>query len=227
MFGALGSHRTINENLLVGAMLQLDHVSEKTGVASVSGTGWMIGPYFVAKTAVQPLYFEGRLLYGKTSNKISPFGSYEDSFDTTRMLAQLRVAGELYFGTTTVNPFLDASYTTDDQHSYLDSLGNTIPEQGIELGQIEVGMDVSRMVSTSAGEMELWTGVSAIWSHTSGNGFASTVTPDYEGGRARVEFGINQVMLFGQTLTAATYYDGFGAKGFKSYGLNLGYEMKF
>jgi len=226
-FGALGSHRTINENLLVGAMLQFDHLSEDTGVASVSGTGWMVGPYFVVRSASQPLYFEGRLLYGETSNKISPFGTYEDSFDTTRMLAQLRVAGELSFGTTTLNPFLDASYTTDDQNAYVDSMGNTIPGQGIALGQIEIGTDFSTMLPISSGELELWGGVSAIWSHTSGNGFASTVTPDYEGGRARIELGVNRTMSAGQSFTAATYYDGIGANDFESYGLTLGYEMQF
>ena len=227
VFGALGSHRTLNENLLVGAMLQFDHLSEDTGVASVSGTGWMVGPYFVVRSASQPLYFEGRLLYGETSNNISPFGTYEDSFDSTRMLAQLRVAGELSFGATTLNPFLDASYTTDDQNDYVDSLGNTIPEQGIALGQIEIGTDFSTMLPVSSGELELWGGVSAIWSHTSGSGFASTVTPDYEGGRARIELGVNRTMSAGQSFSAATYYDGIGANDFESYGLSLGYEMQF
>jgi len=227
VFGALGSHRAINENLLVGAMLQFDHLSEDTGVASVGGTGWMVGPYFVARSASQPLYFEGRLLYGETSNNISPFGTYEDSFDTTRMLAQLRIAGELSFGKTTLTPFLDASYTTDDQHSYMDSLGNTIPEQGIALGQIEIGTDFSRMIPVSSGELELLSGVSGIWSHTSGSGFASIVTPDYEGGRARIELGVNRTMSAGQSFTAATYYDGIGANDFESYGLTLGYEMQF
>lgn len=227
MFAALGSHRAINENLLIGVMLQFDHLSEDTGVASVNGTGWMAGPYFVARSAIQPLYFEGRLLYGETSNRISPFGTYEDSFNTTRMLAQLRVAGELSYGTTTLKPFLDASYTTDDQHSYVDSLGNAIPEQGIALGQIEAGMDFSTMMPVRTGELELWGGVSGIWSHTNGSGFASSVTPDYEGGRARVDLGINYQLPADQRFTAAIYYDGIGASGFESYGLDLGYEMQF
>ena len=227
VFGALGSHRSIRGNLLVGAMLQFDHLSEDTGVSSLSGTGWMVGPYFIARGTTQPLYFEGRLLYGETSNRISPFGTYEDSFDTTRMLAQLKVAGELSYGVTTVTPFMDASYTTDDQHSYMDSLGNAIPEQGIALGQIEIGMDFSMMMPVSTGELELLSGFSGIWSHTSGSGFASTVTPDYEGGRARVELGVNRTMPAGQSFTAATYYDGIGANGFESYGLSLGFEMQF
>ncbi|KAA8605740.1 Ig-like domain-containing protein, partial [Salipiger aestuarii] len=227
VFGALGGHRAINENLLVGVMLQFDHLNEDTGISSVRGTGWMVGPYFVAQSATQPLYFEGRLLYGETRNKISPFGTYEDSFDTKRMLAQLKVAGELSYGTTILSPFLNASYTTDDQQSYIDSLGNAIPEQGIALGQIEIGMDFSTMMPVSTGELELLSGFSGIWSHTNGSGFASTVTPDYEGGRARVELGINYQIYARQSFTATTYYDGIGASSFESYGLSLDYEMQF
>jgi len=225
VLAALGSHQAIHENLLVGAMLQFDSLTEDTGVGSVSGAGWMIGPYFVAKSATQPLYFEGRLLYGETNNSISPFGTYEDSFDTTRMLAQVKIAGELTFGSTTLTPFLDASYTTDDQHSYLDNLGNLVPEQGIAIGQIEIGTDFSHMLPVDSGELELFGGVSGIWSHSSGSGFASTVTPDYEGGRARIELGINRTMSAGQRFTATTYYDGIGASRFESFGLRLGFEM--
>ena len=227
VFGALGAHRSVNENLLVGAMLQFDHLNEDTGSASIGGTGWMVGPYFVARSAVQPLYFEGRLLYGESDNDVSPFGTYEDSVDTTRLLAQLKVAGELAYGATTLSPFVDASYTTDDQDSYIDSLGNPIPEQGITLGQIEVGMDFSVMMPVNTEELELWGGVSGIWSHTSGSGYASTVTPDYEGGRARVELGINHQISIDQSFTAGTYYDGIGAGDYESYGLSLGYQMQF
>jgi hypothetical protein len=226
-FGALGTHWTINNNLLVGAMLQFDHLSETNGLASVSGTGWMAGPYFVARSSEHPLYFEGRFLYGETSNKISPFGTYEDHFDTKRMLAQFKVAGELYHGLTTLTPFIDTSYTTDDQQSYLDGRGNAILEQGISLGQIEIGLDFSRMLPVSIGELELWGGISGIWSHTSGSGYASAVAPDYRGGRARGEFGVTRTVSANQSFTAATFYDGIGAGGFESYGLSLGLEMKF
>ncbi|MGB3496269.1 MAG: Ig-like domain-containing protein, partial [Elainellaceae cyanobacterium] len=228
MFGALGSHRKVNENLLIGAMLQFDHMEEETGVASVSGTGWMVGPYFVAKKGDQPLYFEGRLLYGETRNTISPFGTYEDDFDTTRALAQFKVTGEYtYDPATTLYPFFDASYVTDEQKSYVDSLGNMIPEQGISLGQIEIGMDFKRSLPVITGELEVSGGVSGIWSQTGGSGFASTIVPDFEGGRGRVELGVNRVMSANRQLSAATFYDGIGASDFESFGLSLGYEMKF
>ncbi|MDF3414656.1 hypothetical protein HKX54_09345 [Sulfitobacter sp. M57] len=227
VFGAIGSHKKITENLMIGAMLQVDHLVEDTGQASVKGTGWMAGPYVVAKTPNQPLFFEGRLLYGQTSNDVSPFGIYEDSFDSERLLAQVKVAGALNFGTTTVMPFLDASYAKDDQDGYVDSLGNAIAEQGITLGQIELGMDFSKMINVASGDLELWGGASAIWSHTSGSGYAATVSPSYEGGRGRVELGVNYEISATQQVTAATHFDGIGAKNYESYGMSLGYGLQF
>lgn len=226
-FGAVGTHRAIGENFLVGAMVQLDHLNEETGAAFVRGTGWMAGPYFVARAEGQPVFFEGRLLYGETSNEISPFGTYTDKFETTRMLAQVKVAGALAYGSTTLMPFLDASYTTDDQLSYVDGAGNTIAAQGVELGQVELGLDFRKLVSGVPGELELFGGLSGIWSHTAGSGFASTITPEYEGGRGRVELGVNRVFKAGQRVRLSANYDGIGAKGFESYGVNFGYEMQF
>ena len=76
---------------------------------NASGRGWMVGPYFVAKTPEQPLYFEGRLLYGQTDNEISPLGTYTDSFETERWLAQLRATGEYKIRNTTLMPLLDVT----------------------------------------------------------------------------------------------------------------------
>ncbi len=228
MFGAIGSHQEVTPNLLLGAMLQFDHMEEDTGNASVNGNGWMVGPYFVAKSAERPIYFEGRLLYGESRNKVSPFGTYEDDFDTDRLLAQFKVSGEYDYGDfTKLYPFLDASYATDDQHSYVDSLGNLIPRQGVNLGQIEIGMDFKHEVLVSSGELELFGGVSGIWSRTGGQGYAATVSPDYEGGRGRIEYGLNRVFSAYQHLNASTFYDGIGASGYESFGFSLGYEMQF
>ncbi|MCB1655431.1 MAG: hypothetical protein KDI41_16480, partial [Pseudomonadales bacterium] len=77
---SFGAHGFVNPNLLVGGMVQFDHAEDSANNAS--GTGWMVGPYFVAQVPDQPLFFEGRLLYGQTDNDISPLGTYTDSFET-------------------------------------------------------------------------------------------------------------------------------------------------
>ncbi len=227
VFGAVGGHHTVNENLLVGAMLQFDHMDEDTGAASVAGTGWMVGPYFVARERNQALYYEGRLLYGQTRNEIRPFDTYEDNFKTKRMLAQLKVAGDIRYDTTTFSPFMDASYTTDDQQNYTDGLGNAIAKQGIALGQIEIGIDFRHNLAVRDGELEIWGGTSGIWSHVSGSGFASTVTPNFEGSRARIELGLNRSLSVNKSFSLTSHYDGIGAGDYESYGVSIGFETQF
>lgn len=64
--GTFGAHGFVNPNLIIGGMIQFDYAEDSRNNAS--GTGWMVGPYFVAQVPDQPLYFEGRLLYGQTDN---------------------------------------------------------------------------------------------------------------------------------------------------------------
>ncbi len=227
VFGAIGAHRAFSDTLMAGAMVQFDHMEETDGDGRVRGTGWLAGPYFIARAASQPLFFEGRLLYGETRNKISPYGTYEDSFDTRRFLTQFKVAGEIERGATIWSPFVDVAYTTDDMAGYVDSLGNAIPDQKVSLGQIELGLDFSTLLEISRGELELWGGASAIWSQTGGEGFARSVTPSYEGGRARLKLGLNYTLRNGQSLFLSGWYDGIGAEDYESFGLNLGYEKTF
>ena len=79
----------------------------------------------------------------------------------------------------------------------------------------------------SVGALDIWGGVSGIWSHTGGSGSAASEIPDYEGGRARIELGFNRELPAGKSITGSTFYDGIGADGFESYGVSLGYERAF
>jgi hypothetical protein len=227
VFGALGSHAEVTPNLLVGAMLQFDHVDQSDGLARIQGTGWLAGPYVVARNPNHPLFFEGRFLYGQTNNRITPFGTYTDSFKTDRWLAQVRLTGEFQQGTTTLMPSIDLSYTQDAQRSYLDSLGNAIPKQSLKLGQIAVGLDFIHPVEIRSGALELTGGIFGIWSHTSGTGTAATVIPAYEGGRARTKLGLHYTSPGGGRFNVDVTYDGIGAKNFESYGMELGYALDF
>jgi hypothetical protein len=229
LFGAIGSHATLNNNLLVGGMIQFDHLDQSEGAESIEGTGWLAGPYFVARLPEQNVYVDGRLLYGQTSNRISPFGTYTDTFDTERLLASLKVSGVLDYGQTDIIPSLKASYTRDKQSAYKDTPGNTIPEQAVELGQIEAGLAFATPMPlyNSAGEMTLTGGITAIGSFVNGAGHAASIIPEYEGGRARIDLGLLHSMANGGVFSIQSYYDGIGTSGFESYGLSLSFEMQF
>ncbi len=226
-FGSLGSHRKISDTLLVGAMLQFDHLSQDDGNLTAEGNGWLAGPYVVAKMADQPLFFEARLLYGQSSNTVSPFGTYRDDFDTTRLLAQMKVTGSYEQGRTLLSPYLNAAYAADKQEAYQDSLGNLVSMQKVELMQIAFGLDVAHPVPLKGGDLELRAGISGIWSNTGGTEVAASVLPGYAGWRSKVNLGLNYASDNYGTFTVSTFLDGLGAKGYESYGLNLGYSLAF
>ncbi|WP_371060664.1 Ig-like domain-containing protein [Rhodosalinus sp. 5P4] len=218
--GSFGMHGFVNPNLLAGGMLQVDHAEDSAG--NSSGTGWMVGPYFVAKTPDQPLYFEGRLLYGQTDGDISPIGTYTDSFETERWLAQLRATGEYEYQNSTLMPLLDFTYTDDTQRAYTDSLGNTIPGQTVSLMQVKAGLDFSTPLPVRANAVELTGGVSGIYSSTDGGAAA----PEFENWRGRTHLGLNWDSGQGATVRAGMFYDGIGSN-FRSVGGNLGVDIRF
>jgi hypothetical protein len=217
---SFGAHGFVNPNLLVGGMVQFDYAEDSTNNAS--GNGYMVGPYFVAQVPDQPLFLEGRLLYGQTDNDISPLDTYTDSFETERWLAQLRATGEYQVQATTLMPLLDFTYTDDSQKAYTDSLGNTIPGQTVSLKQLTAGMDFSTPISVSTGALELTGGLSGIYSSTDGGAAA----PEFENWRGRTHLGLNYGMASGATLSATTFYDGIGTD-YEGYGASLGFDLKF
>jgi outer membrane autotransporter protein len=218
--GTFGAHSFINPNLLIGGMLQFDYAEDSANNAS--GTGWMVGPYFVAQVPDQPLFFEGRLLYGQTDNDISPLGTYTDSFETDRWLAQLRATGEYQYQATTLMPLLDFTYTDDSQKAYTDSLGNTIPGQTVSLMQLTAGMDFSTPIPVSTGALELTGGLSGIYSASDG----AAASTEFENWRGRTHLGLNYDMGTGATMNAGAFYDGIGTD-YESYGATVGFDVKF
>lgn len=218
---SLGAHGFVNPNLLVGGMVQFDHAEDSANNAS--GTGWMVGPYFVARVLEQPLFFEGRLLYGQTDNDISPLETYTDSFETKRWLAQLRATGEYQYQNTSLIPLLDFTYTDDTQQAYTDSLGNTIPGQTVSLMQVTAGLDFSQPLPVQTGALELTGGLSGIYSATHG----AAASPEFENWRGRAHLGLNYDMgPGGPTMNVGAFYDGIGTD-YESYGAKVGLDWKF
>ncbi|WP_371171610.1 Ig-like domain-containing protein [Aliiroseovarius sp. 2305UL8-7] len=227
VLGTIGAHKRISSNFLVGAMLQVDDARDQNSASEVDGSGWLFGPYVVARHAAQPLYFEGRLLYGRTSNEISPFGTYTDEFDTERWLAQVRVTGEIKGPGISYLPHFDVSQLSERQDSYTDSLDNLIPKQSIDLTNVEFGIDVSVPLNASRGKSELTAGVTGIWSKVSSDSSVIDVTTEFEGGRARLDLGFNHNNRNGTTFVVGGYYDGIGANDYEAYGGNLRLEIRF
>lgn len=218
--GTIGAHRLLSSNLLAGAMLQFDHADD--GDNDASGQGWMAGPYFVAKAPEQPLYLEGRLLYGETENDIAPLGTYTDRFFTTRWLAQFRVTGEYETDAVMLMPLLDVTYAHDSRKTYTDSLGNTIVGQSVSLTQVTAGLDFSTPIEVAKGSLRLVGGISGI--HAASDG--ATKTPASENWRGRTHVGLDYGFDNGAMLNLGTFYDGLGS-AYESYGGTIALRGRF
>ena len=228
VLGVFGGHARVTQNLLVGAMLQYDYAeSTFQGGGEVSGTGWLVGPYFVARLPDQPVYFEGSLLWGETDNDISPLGTFTDTFSGERVLATLGVTGEYELDQMTILPSLTLSHVEDKQDAYVDGLANPVPEQTIAITELALGLDFEKPMSAANGSALLTWGVSGIWSSVDGQGAASAFVSDVDNARMRVDLGYVFIGDQGVTFSANAYADGLASGGTRSYGLEAALKFSF
>lgn len=193
---------------------------------SVTGTGWLVGPYVAGQVQDQSLFYEGRLLWGRSSNKVEQFGLAPDSFDSDRMLAQIKLQGEMRLGATKLAPFVDGSYVRDAQEAYVDGLGNAISAQKVEQSQLALGLDLGWTRAAGNGVLEPTAGFSAIYTDSSGTGAASLIEPAFEGWRGKLKFGLRHSMG-ASVLDLSTFFDGISARDYRDYGLALSFSTRF
>lgn len=216
LFGAIGAHRHLNQNTLLGLTLELDHQSRIDGVAKVDGTDWLVGPYIVGRLPNQPLFYEARAFWGKTNNTISRFGTDSDTFETERFLIQAKALGKLEYGATTLTPSLSGAFTKDTQIADTDSLGNVTPQQRIELGQLALGLNFNTPVDLGRHNWDFGGRISAIYTSTKGSGATASFIAPYDGGRACVHVSASHTFSAKSEIVLGAFYDGIGAKNYKS-----------
>lgn len=222
-----GTHYFVSNDVLVGMLTQFDWAEEINSSANstVSGNGFLVGPYIAGKVKDQNLYYEARALWGRSSNDITPIGTYTDSFETERWLASLKVQGSYDLDDqTVVKPEVSISYFEETQEAYTDTNSNLIPEQTISLGEFKFGPTITRSFDAGSGfTMRASVGVSGITNFSVDNANTSTSNAfANQDLRARVDAGIELENEYGIRFTAAGFYDGIGASNFQSYGGTLG-----
>ena len=99
----MGVDYRIHPAILLGALVQLDWVSESTSGlgSSASGQGWMAGPY-VSVRLTRNLFFDARAAWGQSDNRVDPLGVYTDKFSTERSLVSAKLTGNWAYGQSAV-----------------------------------------------------------------------------------------------------------------------------
>ena len=220
-----------SDSALVGILGELDLTDETNTTATADGVGWMVGPYAVVRLS-ENLYLDGQASYGQSDNHVNALGLYTDQFQTERLLLQAGLTGDFQIEDFTFNPFVRATYFLEEQKSYVDSLGNTIPEQTFDLGRLEFGPKLSWDVPTNAEiDLGLNLGLSGIYDFNQLSNGAST-TPGLASAdasfRARIEGGVDiGVPDASFQIKALGFYDGIGVNDFQSYGASLNVGASF
>ena len=231
VLGSFGLHWKNSERFLAGVMLQFDLAENDLAgrAGSIDGAGWLAGPYFAVRHGTQPLYFEGRLLYGQSDNDFSfhdpDLGERRGSFDTRRLLAQIRMEGEIALSDrddARLIPYADARWIKERAKGFTDSVGNRVPGQKVGIGHLEFGSRLEIPFVTTHGAMTFIGGLGMVYSNTEADYVRSESR-----GRGRGEMGISYDRNDNVRIDFESFYDGIGASENEIYGLSLNAEMKF
>ena len=228
LFGSVGGHWRVNERLLAGVMLQLDTADETLPgqAGDIAGKGSMVGPYFAAKLEGQPLYLEGRLLYGQTENRLAHSRGVTGEFGTARWLAQLRMEGNVALDAgLALTPFADLTGARDRQRGFTDSLERQVGGQTVSLGQAKFGVDFRLPLHVEQGNLALTGGAAGVFSSTDSGAAGAGV----EAARARLGLGLGLDYRLDDTYSFEVKgnYDGIGARDYQSFGLRGDLKIRF
>ena len=179
----------------------------------------MAGPYATIRLTDQ-MFLQARAAWGRSSNEVSPFLTYTDSFDSTRWLVSSSLTGRWNFGPWTVKPTASIAYLEDASDSYKDTYGVTIPGVTSKLGQAKIGPEFSyRFEQANGSVIEPHAGVQLIWNFAGGTTAAGVGALNGDqagptGTRGRIEFGVTSTTPSGIGLDITGSYDGIGASGY-------------
>ena len=182
-------------------------------------------PYLTAKLD-ENFYFDARAAWGRSSNRVSPFGTFEDTLDATRWLATGALIGEFTHGAYRIRPELRLAYFREESENYTDKLGNQIPSINVETGTLEFGPTISTKLDIGPG-MTVMPNISfkGIWTFLQEN-----EARDYAGDpgrfadtglRGELGLGVDIASANGATLGLSGSYDGIGDGDYEAWSAML------
>ncbi|MEP3917057.1 autotransporter outer membrane beta-barrel domain-containing protein [Ascidiaceihabitans sp.] len=218
----VGADYLFSEDLLAGFLVQYDTMEDNGATSSISGTGWMVGPYLTKRLAPN-LVLDGRLAYGRSTNDISPFNTYTDKFDTERFLIDVSLSGNYEWGDWTVAPNVGLSYIEDTSDAYIDSNNNLVPSVKESLGQLKFGptFSTSYVARNNLQVQPSFTinGIYNFGQKTQATGGIADGAEETDGFRARIEAGVKLTNRYGTRVELGANYDGIGKSDFEAWGV--------
>ncbi len=224
----LGADYLITPNMLIGLMTQYDWLGKDYDTnGRVKGHGWMVGPYAAARFG-EALYLDVQARWGRSSNDITPLGTYTDTFKTTRWYVSGKLSGDFSYGDWTIRPGISVQYLSEKQKAYTDSQGNAIAGQTVSEGDVRVGPRLAYTYGLGdGGALVPWAEFEGVYTFGSKGKFSKgTYASDIHGLSGSVEAGFDWRMPAGAMFSLSGSYDGIGS-GSKSYGARARIDIPF
>jgi len=221
----VGADYLIGPNALLGLGFQYDTLTEDVigSFATISGNGWMVGPYFTWRIS-ENLFFDATAKYGQAVNKISPLGTYVDEFSSERWLVSLALVGDFDFGAINIQPNLSVNYFEETTKAYTDSFAVQIASQATKLGDVELGSRFGW--STPSGSLSQYIAVDGVYTFEA-TGLSGAANSINTGLRGRVEYGGTILTTSSGTWDYSLAYDGLGDPEYSAITSSLGYSVNF
>ncbi len=215
-----GADYKISRSLMVGMLVQYDWTRDRSQqlvlpASTIEGQGAMAGPYVSGRLSPN-LFFDARVAWGLSDNRVSPFGAVQDSFATNRWLAHGNLVGNWVLGNFRITPSAGVTYASERQAGYIEAVGVTIPAQTVALGRLSIGPEFAYRFSGAGGFVyEPQFSVKGVWDFQRPD--VSTVSGIVVGPdafRARTELALLAKAASGFSLRGAVAYDGVGSSSF-------------
>lgn len=248
--GHVGADYWINRNFLVGALLTIDHAEQigtpqkdilgfETMTPKVEGSGWLAGPYVVARP-FDGLLLNGRAQWGMTNNTIylPSFGNwFTGQFDTRRFLVQGEVTGRKKFSNFLYEPSLRAGYTQDKTNGSTtltgdDAFSSTIIADEIDVseGRLTFAQRLSYEIEANGFTIVPSVSLAGIWQFDAPDYVDSSgerLYGDSADPFLRVEGQVKARNAQGVSFLAGISYEGIGAIDWEAYNASLSLNIPF
>ncbi|MCB2088827.1 MAG: autotransporter domain-containing protein [Sphingomonadaceae bacterium] len=221
----IGADYRLSSKLLVGVLGEFDDFNDQgtLDAGEAEGNGWMVGPYVMGRIAPQ-LYGELRAAWGKSDNRVSPLGTYIDSFKTNRSYYSGSLVGDLNVGKQTViRPEFTVRYLSEKALAYTDSLGVVIPSQTVDQGDLSFRPRVMHRLDLDGG-WSLRPFGEAEGIYTFGTGANSVLD---NGLRMRVEGGMDLFSPGTFRASIGAFHDGIRSDNFRNNGITMQISFGF
>ncbi|MEW7009440.1 choice-of-anchor D domain-containing protein [Lentilitoribacter sp. EG35] len=211
----VGVDYLLSPNALIGIKGQYDWTNHNfaTPNAKASGTGWMIGPYGTFKLSDE-LIFDIHGAWGKSTNNITPFGTYTDTFETSRWLVSGALTGNFTFDEWTISPGLEWGYLSETQKAYKDNFNIEIPSRTVSLGNISFGPKISKDFALSDDSILTFSSyLEGVYSYAPNNQFSGgTLAKETKGFTGTFGAGVDIKSTSGASLSFSGNVGGVGSK---------------